>query len=238
MNILAIESSAVAAGAAILKDGQLISESFLNVGLTHSQTLLPLIENTLHAAKLTTDDIDIIAVAAGPGSFTGIRIGVAAAKGLAFTKNTPCYGISTLEGMAWSAATENMLLCPVMDARCMQVYTALFESRNDVIERLHADSAVRIDALRELLIQHNKSVLLFGDGAEKFAPVLKEAGIDIHLAGTAIRMQHANGIALAAMHRYTNAIPPIAPEQLVPDYLRLSQAERERQNKLKGETKQ
>ena len=234
MIILALESSAVAASAAVCKDGQIISEAFLNIGLTHSQTLLPLAQNALSAANLNISDVDIFAVSSGPGSFTGIRIGVAAAKGMALAENKPCYGISTLEAMAWTASGVNTLICPIMDARCMQVYTALFADNNQSIERVSNDDALKIDELADLLHKQDRPVLLIGDGAEKYYNSLSEKGLCVTLASAAIRQQHASGTALAAWVRYQNGVAPIESEKLVPCYLRLSQAERERQNKEKG----
>ncbi|MBR2413683.1 MAG: tRNA (adenosine(37)-N6)-threonylcarbamoyltransferase complex dimerization subunit type 1 TsaB [Clostridia bacterium] len=235
MIILALESSAVAASAAICKDGQIISEAFLNIGLTHSQTLLPLAQNALSAANLNISDVDIFAVSYGPGSFTGIRIGVAAAKGMALANNKPCYGISTLEAMAWTASGTDALICPVMDARCMQVYTALFENKGERIERITEDDAIKIDELSGILREQNRPILLLGDGAEKYYKPLRDNGLNVTLASASIRQQHANGTALAAWTRYKNGIAPIDSDKLVPRYLRLSQAERERQNKEKGE---
>ncbi len=238
MIILALESSAVAASAAVCKDGQIISEAFLNIGLTHSQTLLPLVQNALSAANLQISDIDIFAVSYGPGSFTGIRIGVAAIKGMALANNKPCYGISTLEAMAWTVSGTDEIICPVMDARCMQVYTALFENRNDNIERITPDNALKIDELANLLQQQNKKYILVGDGAEKYFNSLQECGLQVKLASPSVRQQHASGTALAAWAQYKSGIQPVESDKLVPCYLRLSQAERERQNKEKGVQKQ
>ena len=230
MKILALESSAVAASVAVCEDGRLISEAFLNIGLTHSQTLLPSAQNALQAAGLTAEDIDVYAVAAGPGSFTGIRIGVAAVKGMAFVKNKPCYGISTLEAMAALVGIESTCICPVMDARCMQVYTALFRCENQKTERLLPDSAIKVEELGETLQSLQSNIILVGDGAEKYFDTLRQFNPHICLAPPAIRQQKASGVALAAWQYSQNGIAPISSAQLVPCYLRLSQAERERQN--------
>lgn len=238
MKILALESSAVAASCAILSDGKLISEAFLNIGLTHSQTLLPLAQQALTAAKCSIHDMDAFAVAVGPGSFTGIRIGVATVKGLAFTANKPCFSVSTLEAMAASCGIANKIICPVMDARCMQVYTALFRFEIGRLLRLTEDAAIRIEELSSLLKEYGEEVLLLGDGAEKFISVLQENGICCSLAPQSILYQHASGVAAAAYDAHKNGLEPISSEQLVPAYLRLSQAERERENKCKGEQKQ
>ncbi len=234
MRILALESSAVSAGVAVCENGIIRSESFINNGLTHSQTLLSLADSTLRNAGLSMQDIDCLAVSAGPGSFTGIRIGVSCAKGLAFPDDKPCYGISTLEAMAWSVSNQDALICPMMDARCNQVYTALFRCRNNNIERLTADSAMKIDEWIVVLQEYNEKTVLIGDGVSAFCDTLVQAGIDIELVSQASRYQHANGVALAAWNRHSQGILPIHHEHLVPCYLRLSQAERERQNKEKG----
>ncbi len=166
MLILGIESSAVSAGAALLKDGKLISESYLNVGLTHSETLLEVIDTCLKNAGLTVNDVDAFAVSRGPGSFTGIRIGVAAVKGLCFGTDKPVYGVSTLEAMAWGAALDAYLICPVMDARCMQVYSALFSCENGKLNRLLPDAPRKLDELYAELKGFSGTVLFIGDGAD------------------------------------------------------------------------
>lgn len=238
MKILALESSAVAASCAISENGKIICESFINIGLTHSQTLLPLINQSLSSVNLTAKDIDIFSVAVGPGSFTGVRIGVATLKGLAFPFDKPCYGISTLEAMAWSCTTEEVIICPIMDARCMQVYTAQFTYKDGRVVRLTPDDAIKLDLLAENLLNADQKIILIGDGADKFYNTLKDRGVNCCLAPESIRQQHASGVALAAHNAHLNGQSPIPSEQLVPCYLRLSQAERERENKLKGVTKQ
>ena len=157
MKILAIDSSAISAGCAIVDDGNLIAESFVRVGLTHSETLLPMVSNTLANAKLTADDIDCYAVSSGPGSFTGIRIGVASVKGMAFASGTPCVGVSTLEAIAWSCVAQDGVICAVMDARRQQVYNALFTSDGQDIVRICADRAVSIEELTEELKNYQPS---------------------------------------------------------------------------------
>ena len=142
MKILAVDSSAISAGCAIVEDGGIIAESFVRVGLTHSETLLPMIANTLANAKLRPEDIGCFAVSSGPGSFTGIRIGVAAVKGMAFTHDVPCVGVSTLEAIAWSGMALDGLICSVMDARRQQVYNANFTFDGDTMIRLCEDRAI------------------------------------------------------------------------------------------------
>lgn len=228
MRILAIESSAVAASAALWADGRCEGLSILNCGLTHSETLLPLAENLLRGCRLTVGDMDLIAVAHGPGSFTGVRIGVAAAKGLSWGAEKPCCGVSTLEAMARQGAhMASRLLCCTMDARRSQIYNALFRATGEGLERLSEDRAI---ALGDLLPELTEPPVLLGDGALLTAKALTEAGIPFTLAPEPIRIQSAWGVALAAA-----AAPKEAWGEPEPHYLRLSQAERERLEKLKRE---
>ena len=235
MLILGLESSAVSAGAALVRDGRVISETFLNVGLTHSETLLPLADECLKNAKVSLDDVDALAVAAGPGSFTGVRIGISAVKGLAFGAEKPVYGVSTLEALAAGAMLEGYDICPVMDARCMQVYTALFECRNGVLTRLTPDSALKLEELRGLLSARGKKTLLLGDGAALAKQYFNEHGAaDIFVFPEVFKYQHASCVAFAAYMRYNNGEQGIGAQDLQPGYLRPPQAERERN---KGEQK-
>lgn len=231
MYILAIDTSAVAASAALLKDGKLISEAFVNIGLTHSQTLMTLIDTCLSNAGLNIKDVDVFACANGPGSFTGIRIGVSAVKGLAFTDNKPVYGISTLEAMAFSAAVEGYIICPVMDARCRQVYTAMFEVADGKLTRLSEDTPLKLDELEKVLEKKHKKVLFLGDGTDVAVKYFNQRGISFSVFPEIYKYQHASGVAFAAQMRYNNGEQPKNGAELLPDYLRLSQAERERKNK-------
>ena len=149
MLLLSVDSSAVTASAALTKDGRVIKSEFINKGLTHSETLLPLIENVMEGCAYKR--LDAIAVTAGPGSFTGVRIGVATVKGLAFPCDIPCISVSTLEAIAYNFTDENAVICAVMDARRMQFYNALFKVENGRVTRLCEDRAISIDALREEL---------------------------------------------------------------------------------------
>jgi len=227
MYILGVESSAVSASAALMKDGKLIGEAYINAGLTHSQTLMTLIDNVLKNAGITFKDIDIAAVAHGPGSFTGIRIGVAAVKGLCFVNDTPCYGISTLEGLANCADVDSFIICPVMDARCMQVYTALFEKQDGETVRLLEDTPMKLEELAVVLKEYDKKILLLGDGADIAYKFLSEKNENICVFSEVFKYQHACGIATAAQKKYNKGISPVKSDELLPVYLRLSQAERE-----------
>ena len=233
MKILAIESSAISAGCAIVEDGNMTAESFVRVGLTHSETLLPMVSNTLANAKLTADDIDCYAVSSGPGSFTGIRIGVAAVKGMAYTNDTPCVGVSTLEAIAWNCAGLDGVICAVMDARRQQVYNALFgfDGQNPV--RLCEDRAISIEALTNELRNDSRMIWLVGDGASLCYDSMREILPNVRLVPEHLRYARGFGVAMAAQ-RILSDDGAVSPDRLVPTYLRPSQAEREKMNlKLK-----
>lgn len=232
MKILGIDSSAKSASAAVTENGKIISSFYINTGLTHSQTLMPMIDNALKCADVKLDDIGLIAVNKGPGSFTGIRIGVAAAKGLADVSNIPCVGISTLESMAYNLLGNDCIVCAVMDARCNQVYTALFEVFEEKIKRITDDSAISVDELAENLKKYNKTIIFVGDGANMCYNKLVDRVDGIKLAPENVRYQNATGVCFAAEQK--NVSDYISSSELVPEYLRLPQAERElRAKKLK-----
>lgn len=237
MRILAFESSAKAASAALLEDGVLLGESFLNNGKTHSATLMPMVERLLSDCGVGASDLDCVAVAIGPGSFTGVRIGVAAAKGLAWAAEKPCCGISTLEAMAYQMRMHRGLICPVMDARREQVYNALFESDGETVTRLTPDRAISILELQKELENAEKPIFLVGDGSKLCYNTLKTAVPKLVFPPAHLEFQRAGGVALAA---YPLALQGklTDSEKLVPNYLRMSQAERERQEKqkLKGDS--
>lgn len=233
MRILAIDSSAVAASAAILYDGKIIGENYINMGLTHSQTMLVLIDSLLKNLNLKLSDIDILAVSAGPGSFTGIRIGISVIKGLAFPNDMPCYAISTLEGLAYCVNLEDYLICPVMDARCSQVYTALFNKKDDKIIRISDDMPLKLEELAEIVNKTSSKIILIGDGADITYKYFSENNIKAEKFSENFKYQHASGVALAAYNMYNNGVEPIDGETLLPIYLRLSQAEREYKNRSK-----
>lgn len=226
MRILAMDSSAVCASCALLEDGKLIGEQYLNVGLTHSQTMMPLVEHLLAAAHVTPAEVDGFAVNSGPGSFTGIRIGVAAVKGMAFGQEKPCVGISTLESMAYLFEGFDGVVCGAMDARCQQVYQALFEVRNGQVIRLCEDRALTIAELTDELKSLGKPVLLTGDGAHVCEPAFAEKGIAFRLAPPHLRYQRAYGVARAAEQAFAQG-RGVDAAALLPTYLRLPQAQRE-----------
>ena len=233
MLILAFESSARAASVALVEDGRLISQYSQCSGLTHSRTLLPMAEDMLKNAELSLDKVDLFAVAHGPGSFTGIRIGVSTVKGLAWAADKPCVGVSTLEAMAWHGLTAGGLVCPVMDARRSQVYNALFQVENGRPVRLCEDRPIALSQLAEELRTLNAPAFLIGDGAELAEKYLREQAIPCTVAPENLRWQSAWGVAMAAMDK-----TPGNADALLPVYLRLSQAERERQERLAREAEQ
>jgi len=228
--ILAFESSAKAASAALVKDGRLLSQYSQCSGLTHSRTLLPMAEDMLKNAELKLSDVDLIAVAHGPGSFTGIRIGVSMVKGLAWAAEKPCVGVSTLEALAWHGVAAGGYICPVMDARRSQVYNAIFKIEDGRPVRITEDRPIALNELAEEIRALKAPVFLVGDGAELTYKYLTEAGIECSVAPENLRWQSAWGVAMAALDK-----EPGNADSLLPVYLRLSQAERERNERLAKE---
>ncbi len=233
MKILSIDTSAKSASVAVTDGEILVSECFVNAGLTHSRTLMPMVDNALKQADMVIDDIEAFCVNAGPGSFTGIRIGVAAVKGLALSSGKPCAGVSTLEAIAYNFIDDNAVICAAMDARCNQVYAAIFSVKNGKVTRVCDDYAVPITELAEELKEYSdRPVILAGDGAEICYKTMKDTVQGISIASQFRRYQRAYGAALAAMNK-PDAFCDSA--LLAPVYLRLPQAEREL--KLKKENK-
>ncbi len=227
MKTLALETSAKSVSLAVTENGTLLAQAYQDRGLTHSVTLMPLLDGMLKTAGLTLDDMDIIAVAQGPGSFTGIRIGVSAAKGLAWAKALPCCGVSTLEAMAYGVTDFEGVVVGAMDARRQQVYNALFRTENGRVTRLCADRAVAMELVAKELAAIPEPKLIVGDGAVLLYDFLQKARIGCRLASPLHRQQSAAGVALAAEHLAAQGLTCSAQE-LQPVYLRLSQAERER----------
>ena len=227
MKILALETSAKAVSVAVVEDGAVLAAAYQNIGLTHSVTLMPLMDGMLHNAGLTAADMDLIAVAAGPGSFTGLRIGVSAAKGLAWALGLPCCGVSTLEAMAENVRMfEGTVIC-AMDARRQQIYNAVFDCRGGVLTRRCEDRAVALETLADELKNDTQSKIVVGDGATLCDIYLNAQGISCRMAPPDSRYQKAAGVALAA-ERLAQEGQTVTAQTLRPVYLRLSQAERER----------
>lgn len=231
MKILAFESSAKAASVALLQEDALIGEAFLNCGLTHSRTLTQMAEELLANCGWSVSMLDAIACAAGPGSFTGIRIGVSAAKGLAWGASLPCCGVSTLLSMAYTVPMPQETVCAVMDARRSQFYNAVFATDGHTVRRDTPDRAIAVEALAEELAGRTGRKLLVGDGAALCFAQMKETVPDLYLPPEPYRHQRASGVGLAAWQQLKEGVAcPV--EDLVPNYLRLSQAERERLARL------
>lgn len=226
--ILGIDSSAITAGCALYDSGKVIAEQFLNTKHTHSQTLLPMVEDMLRSAEVSLSDVDVIAVTAGPGSFTGLRIGIASVKGMAMGAGKRCVSISTLEAIAYNFVGTDGIICCAMDARCGQVYNALFRSEGGIITRLCEDRAIKAVDLYEELKKLDGNVILAGDGAEILHKATEQS---FTLAPLALRYQRGLGVCLAAEGKDT-----IDAAALMPSYLRLPQAERERLEREKNET--
>ena len=229
MRIIAFETSAKAASVAILQDGLLLGEYYQNSGQTHSRTVMKLAQDLLQNCDLTPADIDDVAWANGPGSFTGIRIGAAAAKGFCWGGEKEALPVSTLEAMAYACGQDG-IVCACMDARREQVYNALFERRDGEVLRLTEDRAIAVAELAEDLQKISDTVLLVGDGAKLCYTMLKDQLPQLCLAPEHIRQQRASGVALAA-NALLQKSGAVSAHGVVPTYLRLSQAERERLSK-------
>ena len=234
MLILALESSATACSVALTRDGELVAHAYQHSGLTHSRTLLPMVNNVLTSCGESMEHVDVVAVAAGPGSFTGLRIGVATAKGLAWAGDKDCAPCSTLESMAWPLAhMEGKVIVCAMDARRSQVYNAIFLAKDGKLERLSEDRAISLADLAEELKNIENEKIVVGDGAKLCYNVVSEMGISLTLAPEHLRMQGGWGVARAAQELAQRG-QLIKGEQLNAVYHRLSQAERERMEKQKN----
>ena len=230
MKILALDSSATVASVALCEDKQLLAEYTVNNGNTHSETLLPMVESLLSNFLMTAQDIDLFAASTGPGSFTGVRIGAATLKGLAFASNKACVGVSTLEALAYNLVSYKGLICPVMNARRSQVYTALFRSDGKALERLMPDSAISISELDDILANYGESVAFCGDGYDITLSNIKKALAEY--TPERLRHQSAYSVAAVALDKYASGNFG-DDAALKVDYLRPSQAERELMSKSK-----
>ena len=236
MKILALETSAKAVSAAVTEDGVVRAWGYQDTGLTHSRTLMPIVECILKNADLTVQDMDAIAVAAGPGSFTGIRIGVAAAKGLAFAAEKPVVAVSTLEAMARNVALADGLIVCAMDARRNQVYNAVFACKDGLLTRLCPDRAISLEDLAAELWDDPRPKLIVGDGARLCYGDFSARGLACRMAPPHLVMQNAVSVALAA-EEAAAAGQLLSPQALTPVYLRPAQAERLRNKQTKEQLK-
>lgn len=234
MKLLAIETTAKAASCAVLEGGAPIAAAWQATGLTHSRTLLPMVEDMLKNSELLLSDMDAIAVAVGPGSFTGLRIGIAAVKGLAWGAEKPCIGVSTLEAMAWPLAHLTGTILCAMDARRHQIYNAVFAADSGRLVRLREDRAISLEEAAADLRELDGPLTVVGDGAALCRDYFVSQGISCALAPDHLRLQSAVGVGMAACRRWPEQA--VSAQELRPCYLRLSQAERERLARLAQET--
>lgn len=229
MKILALECSATPASVAIIENDKVVASSFVNVKLTHSQTLMPMIENLLLASMTNIKQIEGFAISNGPGSFTGVRIGISAVKGLAAANKLPCVAVSTLESMAQNYSDTDCIVCAVMDARCSQVYNAIFDIENGKITRLCKDRAMTVtelsQELKNMSQNEEKCVIIVGDGADVFYPFVENIK-NIKKAHPARCFQNAIGVGFTSLKQFEKG-QTLTPQELLPFYLRLPQAERE-----------
>lgn len=233
MKILALDSSSNVASAALMDNGILLGEYSVNYKQTHSQTLLPMIDTLLKVVEADVEAVDLFAVANGPGSFTGLRIGLATVKGLAHACNKPVVGVSTLLALAYNLPHCDGLVAPILDARRDQVYTAVYQWENGVIKTHTEPCAVSIDSLLDILQKAGQKAVFLGDGIARFGDRIRETlGSMAYFAPGSAALQRASSVAAAAQTIYA-AGGAVACSQLLPVYLRKSQAEREYEEKQK-----
>lgn len=232
MNILAIDTSGLSAGAAVLRDGEILSEIFLNNGLTHSQTVMPAAEDALEKAGLTPNDIDIFACVVGPGSFTGVRIGACAVRGMAHAAGRKCAAVDALEAIAHGAWGFGGTVCPMLDARRDQVYAAAFTAGERPV-RILPDEAQSIGEFFDKLPSEGE-LLFLGEAAPIHAREIKERFGDRAKVGPA-HLLHVKPSAAADLAFRMDEGEYVAPEMLLPLYLRAPSAEREREARLRME---
>ncbi len=232
MKILAVESSAQSSSCAVWEDGRISADMYTNVCLTHSQTLMPMMDEMLKITGISPADIDVFAVSSGPGSFTGIRIGIAAVKGMAFALDKLCVSVPTLETIAYGARLFDGIICAVMDARRQQVYNALFKCKGGKLDRIAEDRAISIDELGREIGDIGEPCVLVGDGAQLCYDQFGDLRGAL-LAPPNIRYQNAASVAEIAYNYYL-AGKTVPAEKLLPVYLRLPQAQRELMEKKGG----
>lgn len=238
MKILAFDSTARAASVAILDDERPLAIFTVDNGLTQSELLLPMAEDALKALKLSFSDIDIFAATMGPGSFTGVRIGASLIKGLAFGKNKPCVGVSTIEALAYNMMPHDGIIVPVMDARRQQVYTAIFTSNDKKLTRVCDDMAISCSELAEMLKKYEgEPINLVGDGYDVAYRILTEAGIRIAPTPRLLINENAYSVGLVAKQKFECG-EAVSDKEITPTYLRMPQAERERLERLSAEKNQ
>lgn len=237
MKILALDSSGIVASVAVVEDDNLLGEYTVNYKKTHSQTLLPMLDEVASMIELDLESVDAIAVAAGPGSFTGLRIGSATAKGLGLALKKPLIAIPTVEGLAYNLYDTKGLICPLMDARRSQVYTGIYRFENHKLHTVYGQCAVGIEEILERVNQLGKEVIFLGDGVSVFAKTIEETvKVPYSFAPAHLNKQRASAVAALGMEYYRDGRVETAMEHR-PEYLRVSQAERERAQREAEKTK-
>ena len=234
MKILAVDSSGLVASVAIVEDDTLVAEYTINYKKTHSQTLLPMLDEIVKMTETDLQSVDAIAVAKGPGSFTGLRIGAATVKGLALTLDKPVIGVPTVEGLAMNLYGADALICPLMDARRNQVYTGIYQFCDGELTVLEDQMAVGIDQIIQMQNERNQSVIFLGDGVSVYREIIEEKMmVPFSFAPAHQNNQRAGAVGVRAMSYYKQGKTESA-DDFVPEYLRLSQAERERMKRENG----
>ena len=233
MIILAFDGTAKCASCAVLRDDVCLGEYNIDNGLTQSELLLPMAESLMKSLKMSFSDVELYATSVGPGSFTGVRIGAALVKGLAFGRNIPCASVSTLDALAENARGLSGIIVPAMDARRGQVYTAIFRCDGENMKKLTEDMAISIKDLGTMLREYdNEPIYLVGDGYEVARKGLTEDGLKIEITPKALRNESAASVARVALRQYKEG-KAVSDSELAPTYLRLPQAERERLERIK-----
>lgn len=236
MKLLVLDSSGLVASVALLEDERLIAEYTTGNKLTHSQTLLPMLDEIIRRTTFDMEDVDAIAVAMGPGSFTGLRIGAATAKGLGLALDKPVIPVPTVDGLAYQLFGVSSLICPMMDARRKQVYTGFYRFHGDQMEVVKEQCAQSVQDTLEQLKAYGEPVIFLGDGVPVYRKEIEEAmGADAVFAPAHANRQRAGAVGALAEVYYRKGIWQSA-DAFAPEYLRKSQAEREREERIHGQS--
>lgn len=234
MKILAIDASGVAASVALLEDQKLVAEYTINHKLTHSQTLMPMMNEICTMIDVDLSAIDAIGITSGPGSFTGLRISAGTAKGMAFGLDIPLVDIPTLDAIAHNIPYTDHIICPIMDARRKHVYTALYKWEDETLKKLTDHQVIPMTDVIQMIKEQGKQVIFMGDGIEVYKEMIQEElGDKAYLAPPSLRLQRAATVALMAMEKAKQG-DTVSHMDFAPTYLRPSQAEREYKERQEG----
>lgn len=234
MKVLAIDTSTTVATVALLEDEKLLGEYSINNKKTHSQKLMVMIDEIMKDLDIKPSDIDVFAASVGPGSFTGLRIGVTTAKAMAYATNKPVVGVPTLDALAYNIVTSNLVICPILDARNSQVFTALYETKDTKLDIITEYMGIPVSELVQIIREYNKKVIFLGDAINLHKEYFKsELGDNCEFAPVGNRLQRGASVAELALMMFKEG-KVTSSFELVPFYLRKSQAERELEKKLCG----